>query len=189
MDFREGMQVMAYYHGVQVEFVQNGQMRVFDIPSLLSFLADVAVYMQFPARFFRFILLSCLGHLSIIYGSVLNENFNLGQHAAASAVHALSTSVCFDKLANQKKGITLHQVADTITHEFQGFKELDPHELKAFALFFFNVVSNLGSVEFDATAVFQAKVKEKLPPKPKMLGKTLSQLMQVRDSGDCRWPR
>jgi len=159
-------------------------MRVFDLPSFLSFLADVAVYMQFPARFFRFILLSCLGHLSIIYGSVLNENFNLGQHAAASAVHALSTSVCFDQLANQKDGITLSQVTETITHEFQGFKELDPHELNAFALFFFNVVSNLGSMEFDATAVFQAKVKEKLPPKPKMFGKTLSQLMQVRDSGD-----
>jgi len=39
-------------------------------------------------------------------------------------------------------------------------------------------------MEFDATAVFQAKVKEKLPPKPEMFGKTLSQLMQVRDSGD-----
>jgi len=183
MDTRGGVEVMSLYKGIQVEVRVNGHLRVFDIPTLMSFLADFAVYMTFPPRFFRFIVVCCLGHLSVIHKEVLNEQFNLGQHAAASVVHAICASLSFEQLANKKKGVTLQQLSEKLSHEFQGFQELDPGELSELALFCFNVVSDPNTVKSEATDV-KATMKRRLSTVPSMFGKTVPNLQGQDHVGD-----
>jgi len=73
----EGTPVMSYYHGVKVELVTKGQTKVFDVPILMSFVADIAIYRTFPARVFHVNTLACLGHLSVIYMGTLGAEFSL----------------------------------------------------------------------------------------------------------------
>jgi len=111
------------------------ELRLFDVPTLFSFVADVAVYIRFASRTFWLILITCLGHLSVIYRVCSMKSSTLPHHAAASAVHAISASQCFEQIVIKQMGITIQQVASRTIHEFQGFKELCDHELKGFALF------------------------------------------------------
>jgi len=139
--------------------------------------------MTLPGRVFRFIVVCCLGHLSVIHKEVLNEQFNLGQHAAASVVHAICASLSFEQLANKKKGVTLQQLSETLSHEFPGFQELDPDEIRELALFCFNVVSDPDTVNSEATDL-KATMKIKLLTVPSIFGKKVPDLQGQDHFGD-----
>jgi len=139
---------VSHYHGVRVGFDRGGELASFDLSACMSFVAEFTVYLTLTAKLFRFVMVHCLGHLSIIYQGVLNENFHIGQRVAASAVHAISTSLAFKQLAPNDAGLNFQQMAETMLYDFHCFKNLDDQELSFFARFCFDVASDVRSMTY-----------------------------------------
>jgi len=136
------------YHGVIVSVEAEGALRIFDLKAVLTFLVESIVLISLPSSLFRFIATGCLGHLSRIYEGVVNQKFSLSQHIASTAMHLMSSSVSYNKLADTEDGISLSQMARTIPNSLQDFHELGIGEVNAFVLFCFTVALDVRNNKF-----------------------------------------
>jgi len=105
--------------GIRCLFATDGEVRYPSLASALRYFAQGLVLVQLPAKCFRVFMLYFLGHMSLIYGSVLDHRFSLAQHVTNAAVKLMSTSVCFSRLADTDNGISLPQMFTNVKYSLQ----------------------------------------------------------------------
>jgi len=91
VDFVSGQVRFHWFHVILVRVTFTGSVHHFDFIVMLEFLTTAIILLGLPARAMRFLVSHCLGHMSEVYFGVLNQEFDLPQHVAFSAINATAS--------------------------------------------------------------------------------------------------
>jgi len=131
------------YYGIHVAFSSEAELRVVDVPRAVDFLTTMIVLIALPSAAFRFVAIHCLGHLSKIYRSVLDEGFSISHNVASLVMNMMVASTVYQNIADSGEGISIHHMEKMLSFALSDTKELDDQEVHSLAVFVFLLTHDL----------------------------------------------
>jgi len=135
----------AYYytrlHGIKVNVKTQGEIFVFDFPTIFEYLVECIVLIEIPKRLCGVLASYCLGKLSKVYAGVLVERFDLSQYFATSVMKFLCAIKMHEWLADSNQGISLMHMSELVGKASRSFgtAEFEAADIAAFNKYTFRV--------------------------------------------------
>jgi len=129
--------LLVHEHGVEVRLRQGGSFRMVSVGTMVNFLAGFIVFMQMPVKVCRAVATACLGALSKVYCSMLNQQLNFREYIAGVAMQIVATNLIFEGLCDSGKCISWKKLSRSLHAAFEDHPQLDKHEINVFIMLSF----------------------------------------------------
>jgi len=128
---------LVHEHGVEVRLKPGGSFKVLSVSNVVNFLATILVFMQVPAALCRIMATRCLGALSAVYCSMLDQQLNFRQYIAGVAMQIVATNLIFEGLCDVGHCISWNKFCQSLHSAFKEHPELDQNEINVFTMLSF----------------------------------------------------
>jgi len=117
----------------------NSFFRAWDANAILLFVTSSLVLLSLPKMIVRFFTLHCLGQLSKIYKSVIEQEFDISHYCARAVIQLASQSASFAGLSGSGRsdGLSLRGLLDKVRNVVGSCDYLDKSEIEVLVSFAF----------------------------------------------------